>query len=101
MNTLGIPSLIVILFSIGCSTVQPTSTISNRISLCNAGAKISLSGNLEAKMQKNSTLGLALSAGVESDLKGYFLNHAQVTGDSAVELYREYLNCINQIRIYQ
>jgi hypothetical protein len=65
----------------------------SKIGLCNAGSNVSLSANVEAKVGKNLQEGVKADAGIENELRGLFLNKANVTEANAVALYNAYVDC--------
>lgn len=92
-----IPLFISIIFFInGCTITQSDPDVSDRIAECNAGSRVEISGALTARISQDLSEDSELSASLANDIKGYFVNNAEVSEDNAVELYRMYAECIDR-----
>ncbi|MCC2525544.1 MULTISPECIES: hypothetical protein [Vibrio] len=86
----------------GCSTTSPSTPSSkpnqqvvNAVTICGAGLSSSQTASIAAKMSKNLSEGINVSAGIEDLVVGAFMASAKVTEERAVELHDQYTKCVD------
>jgi hypothetical protein len=53
-----------------------------------------MSASLEAKVAENIRQGMSVTAGIEDKLEGLFLNRNDIPEEDRLELYQNYLACV-------
>jgi hypothetical protein len=92
----GLAGLIVVLS--GCAAKGPVSNATlQTISLCSAGHRQTISGNIEAKVAQDLHDG-KLSATLASELRGLFVNDQSLPAEDRLPAYEKYLDCIKNMR---
>lgn len=66
----------------------------NRIAVCSNGSKVTLKGQLQSKLFSLVEKGVSTGGEISTEVKGHFLDIADVSEENAVKLYESYVRCI-------
>lgn len=84
--------LLVVLAS-GCVNSNVKPEVVNAMAYCNAGVTSELGATIKAKVEAN---GGEFTAKVGDELKGEFLSKANVSEANAVQLHKQYVDCMDK-----
>ena len=85
----------------GCSSpsvvdLRVSDESTNAIAVCSAGLKVKVSAGLKSQLSSILKGDGQISVEAQNEIKGIFLNEAQIRGGDAAKVYEKYIDCVNR-----